>query len=162
MNGWKLRPFLNRTDVEPYTPMEKKLASNLDDLDGPLIDYGKKGTKISVEKNEPVEGHDAIKLKLTMKDGTERRVWLDAKTYLEIKTDGQPRILDGRPHKVAVYYRDYRPENGLMLPHILETVVEGVKESHKMVIHSVAVNQPMDDALFTKPQMTALATSSSK
>jgi hypothetical protein len=153
-SGWKLRPFLGRKDAEPYTPTENKLAQAWDDLDGPLVDYAIKGTKITFEGKEVVEGQESYKVKLKLKDGAERRLWIDAKTNLEIKTDGQPTMLDGKMHKVAIFYRDYRLENGLMLPHLLETVVEGVKETHKMVIQSVAVNVPMDDALFAKPQLT--------
>src|ERR1700756_123443 len=37
-NGWKLRPFLNRTDAEPFSEEEKQRADHQDDLDGPLLD----------------------------------------------------------------------------------------------------------------------------
>ncbi len=48
-NGWKLRPFLNRRVVEPYTDEEMKSAAMQADLDGPLVDYAAKGTKIELE-----------------------------------------------------------------------------------------------------------------
>ena len=34
---------------------------------------------------------------------------------------------------------------------------EGIKVTRKMTIQSVAVNQPVDDALFAKPQLMAKA-----
>lgn len=151
--GWKLRPFLGRKDAEPFTAIEQQQAAAADELDGALMDYAKKGTKITLDGNEVVEGKDAYRLKLKLKDGSERRVWVDAKSFLEVKIDGQPRILDGKPHKVAVFYRDYKTDEGLLVPHVLETVVEGVKETHKMSIETVAVNKPIDDALFAKPQL---------
>ena len=58
-------------------------------------------------------------------------------------------------HTVAVYYRDYRREGALMMPHLLETQVTGVKQKHQMTIQRVSVNQPADDALFAKPQLPA-------
>jgi hypothetical protein len=58
-------------------------------------------------------------------------------------------------HVVSVYYRDYRREGGLMVPHLLETQVTGVKQKHQMTIQHVTVNQPADDALFAKPQLPA-------
>ncbi len=153
--GWKVRPFMGRGDeAEPFTPAETKTASTWDELDGPLVDYDKKGTQVSLQGMETVEGHNTYKLKLTMKDGTERHVWIDAATFLERKVDGEPRILDGKLHNVTIYYRDYKPEGGLKVPHVLETVVEGVKPSHKMHIEHVAVNKPIDDALFANPQVT--------
>ncbi|HEX3357061.1 MAG TPA: hypothetical protein VHS31_08830, partial [Tepidisphaeraceae bacterium] len=46
LNGWKVRPFLNRNEVEDYTPEETKIASMQPELDGPLVDYSAKGTKV--------------------------------------------------------------------------------------------------------------------
>src|SRR5215469_14033529 len=69
VNGWKLRPYLNRLEVEPYTADEMKIASRQSELDGPLVDYAAKGTRIESDGMEKVEGRDAYKLKLTLKSG---------------------------------------------------------------------------------------------
>lgn len=155
--GWKVRPYLNRNEVEPYTPAEAKSAAAAYELDGPLIDYAKKGTKVDLVGAQAVEGKNAYKLKLTFKDGTQRHLWVDASSFLEVKIEGEPRKMDGKPHNVAVYYRDYRTEKGLTVPRVLETAVDGIKQTHKIIIQSVAVNQPVDDALFVKPQQIAKA-----
>ena len=151
--GWKVRPFLNRNEVEPYSPAEAKAAASWEELDGPLVDYAKKGTKVELAGMDAVEGRPAHKLKLTLKSGEQRDLWIDAATFLEVKIDGQPRKMDGKLRKVAIYYRDFRSEGGLTMPHTLETVVDGVKENHKMSIQRVAVNAPMQDTLFQKPQL---------
>jgi len=160
-NGWKLRPFLNRRVVEPYTAEELKSASMQEDLDGPLVDYAAKGTKIELEGMEKVEDHDTYKLKLTMSNGKSIHVWIDAQSFLETKIEGQPRRLDGQYHPVEVYYRDYRTVNGLRIPFVLEThvlppdqTVQGFRSTpvppEKIVIDKVAVNPKLDDALFSK------------
>src|SRR6266550_1118993 len=128
-NGWKLRPFLNRRVVEPYTTDEMKSESMQSDLDGFLVDYAAKGTKIELAGMEKVEDHDTYKLKLTMKSGQSIHVWIDAQTYLEAKVEGQPRRLDGIYHPVEVYYRDYRPVSGLQIPYVLETKVLPVAQT---------------------------------
>jgi outer membrane lipoprotein-sorting protein len=153
VQGWKLRPFLGRDDVEPYTPDEAKAAAGWEELDGPLVDYAQKGTRITLLGTEAVEGHNAYKLKLTRKDGEERNLWIDAKSFLELKIDGEPRRLDGKLRNVAIYYRDYKSEKGLVVPHVLETVIEGGTQSHKMIVEHWAFNEPMDDGLFAKPQI---------
>jgi outer membrane lipoprotein-sorting protein len=155
--GWKLRPFLNRSEVEPYTAEQVKSAAAQDELDGPLIDYAAKGSKVALVGSDVVEGHAAYKLKLTSRAGVQRNLWIDANTFLELKIDGEPRMLDGRPRKVAVYYRDYQSEHGLTTPRLLETAVEGVKVNHKMQISQVTVNDTLDDALFQKPLAAASA-----
>ncbi len=154
--GWKVRPFLNRNEVEAYTPAETKQAANWDELDGPLIDHARKGISVEAAGVDAVDGRSAYKLKLTTKDGGQRFLWVDGQTFLEAKIDGEPRKLDGHPHKVAILYRDYRVVSGLNVPHTLETVVAGVKESHTMTIKTVVVNAPLADTAFTKPQLTAV------
>ena len=142
--GWKVRPFLNRNEVESYTPVEARIADKADELDGPLVDYQKKGTQIALEGTEqgrrlpPIAG-------LTSRDGTKRDVSIDTSSFLEVKMDGEPRKLDGRMHTVQLFFKDFRPEHGLTVPHLQETVVEGVKEPYKMTIKKVSVNEGLDD-----------------
>jgi Outer membrane lipoprotein-sorting protein len=151
-NGWKLRPFLGRRDVEPFTPDEMKAASMEFELDGPLVDHEIKGSQVALEGVETVEGHDAYKLKLTMKGGQVRHIWVDTQTFLEVKIEGAPRRMDGKMRTVEVYYRDYKNVNGLMVPYVLETTVQGVRQSHKMMVETVVVNAKLDDSLFTRPK----------
>jgi outer membrane lipoprotein-sorting protein len=152
-NGWKLRPFLNRNDVEPFTAEEEESTAEKQDLDGPLIDYAAKGTKVQLEAVEPVEGHGAYRLKLTMKNGHVQHIWIDAQSFLDVKVEGTPRRMDGRMHDVWVYQRDFRSVQGVMVPFVLETVVEGYRDTHRMVIEKVTLNPQLADALFGKPQV---------
>ncbi len=151
-NGWKLRPYLNRNDWVAFSPEEQKQAAAEPGIDGLLINYAAKGTRVESDGTEMLEGHAAYKLKVTRKDGEVRHVWIDGQSFLDVKVDGEPRKLDGHPHAVAIYLRDYRRDQGLMIAHELETVVQGVPRSEKITIESVAVNPPLDDARFTKPK----------
>ncbi len=150
-NGWKVRPFLNRNEVEPFSATEMEMAADQQDLDGPLIDHEAKGIKVELEGVDPVEGHDAYRLKLTMKNGKTHHLWVDATSFLEVKMEGFPRRLDGKPHNVEVYYRNYGPAGSVKVPYLLETVVTGVKETGKMTIETVVVNPKLDDNAFAKP-----------
>ena len=150
-NGWKLRPYLGRKTVEPYSPEELKAAGFESDLDGPLVDYANKGNKVELEGVDKVENHDAYKLKVTMKGGQVQHIWLDAETFLQVKVEGTPRRMDNRMRSVAIYLRDYKSVSGVKIPYVIETAVEGNKDTHKIWIDSVAVNSKLDDALFAKP-----------
>lgn len=163
-NGWKLRPFLNRRVVEPYTSEEMKITSMQSDLDGPLVDYATKGTRVDLEGMEKLEDHDTYKLKLTMKDGHTTHVWVDAQTFLETKMEGTPRRLDGTDHPVEVYFRDYRVVNGLEIPFLLETQVLPVAKTalglkdppvpvEKTIIQRVVINPKFDEVKFSKPRV---------
>jgi outer membrane lipoprotein-sorting protein len=151
--GWKVRPFLNRNEVEPYTPAEARLASEWDELDGPLLDHARKGTRVELAGVEDVNGKSAYKLRLTTKSGAQRHVWVDSASFLDVKIDGEPRKLDGRPRKVAVYMRDYKSVGGLMVAHELETVVEGVKSARKMTFQSVKIDPVLEATAFAKPRL---------
>ena len=151
-NGWKLRPFLNRHEVEPFNADETKAASMQADLDGPLMDYASKGSKLELEGTQPVEGKPAYNLRLTLKNGQTQHVWVDAASFLDVKVEGTPRRLDGKYRPVEIYLRNYKAENGLMVPHILETVVQGAKRSEKIRIDRVMVNPKLEDSQFSKPR----------
>ena len=151
-NGWKYRPFLNREDVEPFTNDELKSEAQKSDLDGPLVDYATKGTKVESAGVEKVEGHDCYKLKLTLKSGDVQYVWIDTQSFLDVKVSGTPRRMDGRMHNVYIYQRDFKTVQGLVLPQVLETAVDGYRDTHKMVIESLVINPKLDDSLFKKPQ----------
>jgi hypothetical protein len=163
-NGWKLRPYLNRRVVEPFTDEELKTSASQPDLDGPLVDYAAKGSKVELAGMEKVEGRDTYKIKLTFKDGESKNVWIDAESFLETKVEGQPRRLDGTYHSVEVYYRDYHDVSGLKIPFTLETRVlpvaktaTGLRDTpvppEKMIFDKIVVNPKLDASLFTKPEV---------
>ncbi len=149
--GWKLRPFLGRHEVESFTPTEAKIASQQQALDGPLIDYATKGTQVALEGAEQVNGRKTYKLKLALKNGETRHLWIDAQTFLDTKIDGTPRRFDGKLRPVVTYFHDYRAVDGVKVPYVLETRVEGVNSSEKISIERVVLNPPLGDSLFTKP-----------
>jgi outer membrane lipoprotein-sorting protein len=150
VNGWKLRPYLGRDNWDAYTPDELKQAAAEPGIDGFLIDYAARGAKVEAAGTDTVEGHAAYKLKVTRKDGQVRHVWVDGQSFLDIKLDGEPRKLDGRMRAVSVYLRDFKRDQGLMISHLQETVVQGVPKTEKVTIESVRVNPSLDDARFTK------------
>jgi hypothetical protein len=157
--GWTYRPYLGRAAAEPFSPEEQRKSAARDELDGPLIDYAAKGSKIVLEGTEMVEGNGNYRLKLTTKDRIERHIWIDGKTFLESKIEGTPHRFDGKMRGVQSYLRDYRSVDGLMIPFESETRLDGVRVSHKLTIEKVVINPTIEDSAFTKPEtLTASAT----
>jgi hypothetical protein len=149
-NGWKLRPYLGRTNWDAYTPDEVKLSAAEPGVDGFLIDYAAKGAKVELAGTEKVEDRDAYKLKVILSGGQVRYVWVDARTFLEAKVEGLPRRLDGKPHNVEIYLREFKPEGGIVIPHVIETHVQGLRRAEKITIENATVNPKLDDSRFTK------------
>jgi outer membrane lipoprotein-sorting protein len=149
-SGWKLRPYLGRANWDAYTPDEVKLSAGEPGIDGFLIDYSAKGAKVELLGTEKVEDHGAYKLKVTLSGGQVRHVWVDTGTFLETKVEGLPRRLDGKPHNVEIYLRDFKSESGVVIPHVIETHVEGLRKTEKITIENATVNPKLDDSRFTK------------
>jgi hypothetical protein len=77
-----------------------------------------------------------------------RRLWIDAQTFLEI--EGVPDVWTWR-----FFSRLQERERLDGDPHVLETTVQGVKQSQKMTVESVVVNAKLDDTLFMAPNLKA-------
>ena len=150
-HGWKLRPYLNRPDPEPFSPDELKKALAQQGMDGALIDYAAKGNRVELEGTEMIEGKGTYRLKVTLRDGREQHIWIDGSTFLESKVEGDPRRFDGHMRKVETYLRDYRKVEGLTIPFVAETHVEHVVGGHSMTIEKVVLNQKIEDSAFAKP-----------
>jgi hypothetical protein len=150
-SGWKVRPYLNRADPEPFSAEELRKTEEAQVFDGPLVDYAAKGNKIELEGTETVEGQATYRLKVTDKQGHANHIWIDGKTFLEAKIEGRPRRFDGTMRPVETYLSDYRTVDGVVLPYVSETRVQGVRATHKMTVEKVALNPRLDDALFAKP-----------
>lgn len=148
--GWKKRPFLGRDGYELYTSDELRAAAGQAELDGPLVDYKTKGHRIELLGTEDVEGRRAYKLEVTLATGAVRHLYLDAETFLEVKVDGERR-LKGKQTPLATFFRDYKPVNGLLIAHKVETVIAAAPAGNGMVIDRVEVNPPLDDARFAPP-----------
>ena len=149
-NGWKLRPFLNRHDVESFTPAEQRTAALESDFEGPLVNYRAKGSRVELLGTEKVEGHDTYKIKLTKKSGEVQQFWIDGLTFLEVKMQGVPRHMDGKMRETEVYFRDFRRVEDIEIPFETETVIPSLRDRHKIILESAIVNPKIDDSRFTK------------
>lgn len=150
-NGWKVRPYIGRHQVEPFSAEELRIATEQLALDGPLVDYAAKGIIVDKMGAEQVDGRDAYKLRLTLKGGQVRNLWIDAQTFLDAKIDSS-RLHGNRQQNIATLMSDYRNVQGLQIPFHLENRVEGVKIPQRLMIEQVSVNPPLKDSLFAKPQ----------
>lgn len=148
--GWKLVPFLGRTNPEPMTEAELLESAGSADLYGLLFDYASRGHIVELLGREPVEGRDAFKLKVTLPGGAVRWVYLDAESGLEVKLETL-RTLGGRERRVETFYRDWQEAEGLLIPRRQESRTEGEKTLHLLTVETVNVNPALDDSRFAMP-----------
>jgi hypothetical protein len=145
--GWTILPSPKGPVAVPFPPSEAHAAAMQQDLDGPLIDSVAKGIRVDFEGTETVDGRDAYRLMLTLRDGQMRRLWVDAKTFLDTKIDGT-RFIAGKAWPVETYFSDYKKIHGLSIPHALDTAVVGARSLERIVIDRVVLNPALGDSIF--------------
>jgi hypothetical protein len=150
-HGWKLRPAQGRAEVQPYTPDEVRFAQSGPGLDGPLIDSAEKGSALSIVGIDQIEKHEAYHLIVRTAAGESQHVWVDTKTFLDIRYDRPAGGPAGASRTVSVVYRDYRATDGLMIPSIIETGVAPGVPPDRMVIERVVLNPSLSEQTFRNP-----------
>jgi outer membrane lipoprotein-sorting protein len=148
--AWTINPMMgsNEPTVQGEAETKSVRASAETFLDGSLMDYKAKGKKVEYAGKEDVKGSPAYKLIVTDKSGTAATVYLDAKSYLEVRSIRKVTQM-GQEIEVDSYPADYRPEAGALMPHSIETGMAGMMM--KMTIDKIEVNAPVEDSLFKMP-----------
>jgi len=155
VEGWKVLP--GGADgiprIKPFTKDELSFAHDEQSFDGPLIDYQSKGITVALEGLDQIDGRKAYRLKVTMPSGNSHHVWIDAKTFLDIRYDRKTRNAFGMIATLSVTYRDYRKVKGLQIPFTIENGTVPGKPSYNMVLDKVFINPALSDMEFTKPNI---------
>ncbi|MEK6286340.1 MAG: outer membrane lipoprotein-sorting protein [Acidobacteriota bacterium] len=148
-SGWKTNPFQGSPDPEKIAGDDLKEAEEQADIDGALVDYKEKGHKVELVGKEDMEGTPVYKLKLTLKNGDVRNIYLDAENYLELKVNLK-RKTPGGEIEVDQYVGNYKPVNGVLFPFSLETKVKGQTVS-QITLEKIDLDVAIDDSIFKMP-----------
>jgi len=147
---WSVMPFMGKKDPEVGTDEDNKNAQDDADFDGALVDYKTKGNTIELAGKEQVEGADAFKLKVTKKNGNIEYDYLDAETYLLVKTEGKVKRR-GTEMDGETTFSDYKEVDGLMQPFSMESGAKEMPQKQKLTFTKIELNVPLDDARFAVP-----------
>jgi hypothetical protein len=153
-SGWKIEPWQGKKDPEPLGEEQMKQILEASDFDGPLVDYQRKGNKVEYVGMDEVEGTDAFKLKVTLKDGDVRYYYMDTDYYVPIKIDTK-RMVRGAEREYETVLGDYKEVAGWYLPHSVETNVKGSQDKQKVTYERIEANVAIDDSRFQLPVVVA-------
>src|SRR5205809_5191234 len=128
---WSVMPFMGKKDPEVGSDEDNKNAQDDADFDGALVDYKTKGHTVELVGKEAVEGADAFKLKVTKKNGNIEYDYLDAETYLLVKTEGKVRRR-GTDMEGETTFSDYKDVDGTMQPFSMESGAKGMPQKQKL------------------------------
>jgi len=148
----KISPFEGRKDPELLGEDDMRQLVEDADFYGPLVDYQAKGNKVEYLGHDTVDGDDAFKLKVTLKNGDIVYYYLDPETYLEIRVENV-RFIRGAVREDFRETGSFKLINGVYYPFSMET---GNKQrpgdTTKISIDTIEVNVPMEKRLFQMPE----------
>ena len=151
--AWQINPFEGVKEADKMTGSDADETIELGDIDGPLVDYKPKGNTVELIGKEDFEATPVYKLKVTLKNGNERYIYLDANNFLELKEIAR-RKQDGKTTDVETVYSNYKPVGGLMIAHAWEARSNGELEE-QITIDKIEINPVIDDFIFKMPGKTA-------
>jgi hypothetical protein len=147
-SGWQVSPLDGQLDVQPLSPEAAALSAEQADIEGPLVDWKAKGHSVELLGRAQLPGGAADELKVTLKSGVVRHVWVDAKSSLVVKT-ASTRKVKGHETTFEVVYGDYRETAGVRFARSIDIEARGRPEHLRIVVDGVEVNPPLDDARFS-------------
>jgi hypothetical protein len=115
----------------------------------PFLTYREMGATLELGGKEKIGGRDAYLLVLKTKSGVPMRQYLDAESYLPIRTSVKLNIPQFGDLEQVTEFSDYRPVDGVKVPfHITSS---SAVQSSTVVITKVEHNAALDQAIFSKP-----------
>lgn len=151
--GWKTNPFQGSPDPEKIAGDELKELQEQADMDGPLVDYKTKGHTVELIGKEDMEGTPVYKLKLTLKNGDVRNLYIDAENSLTLKVNLK-RKTPGGEMEADQYVGNYKKVNGIMAAFSIETKISG-QTVNQIAFDKMEMDVPIDDSAFKMPAKPA-------
>ena len=119
-------------------------------IEGPLLDYAKKGSKVEALGKDTVEGRPAYKLKITTRGGSSITQFLDGTTYLEIYEEIE-RSVNGKPMTIVEDVSDYREVGGVKFAHRFVSGPRENPQASTLQIDKMELNVPIAESVFAVP-----------
>jgi hypothetical protein len=120
-------------------------------IDGPLLDYSKKGSKLEMLGRDVIGGKPVYKLKVTTHLGTSITQFLDAATFLEVHEEIE-RTVNGKVVLIVEDVGDYREVEGIKFAHqFISGTTENPRQS-VLQIDKIELNVPVERRVFAMPK----------
>lgn len=150
-DAWRIDPFQGRRDPERLSDEDSKGLELQADMDGPLVDWKQKGHQVQYLGTEDMDGTEAYKLKITLKNGDIQYRFLDPEYFLEILIVDQVKRR-GIESEMETELGNYEKVAGVYWPFSIESGPKGGQRGQKITINKIEPNVDLDDALFAFPQ----------
>jgi hypothetical protein len=153
-NAWWINPLAGARTPQA---MPKDLARSIErwvDFDGPLASYKDKGHTVAYAGEHKTDsGQRRHELTVTLADGVEWSVFIDAKTYLEVERSYE-QTFGGKTRVARFEFGDFMTVDGVTVPGKIEGVgPDGVR--YAMTFDAYDFDVAVDQAMFVMPAAPA-------
>jgi hypothetical protein len=151
-DAWQISPFQGRRDPEKMSEDDAKALADNAPIGGALADWKARGSRVEYLGTEDIDGTEAHKLKVSLKNGDVEYVYLDPDYFLEIRTVNQLTVRGTHVEQVTDY-SDYERVDGIYFPFSMSSYTKGGGDfdRQQITLDKVQANLPMDDSLFAFP-----------
>jgi hypothetical protein len=147
--SWSVNPFLNKMKPGPMDEEPTNAGIARLGMESPLLDHSVNGSIVELAGRESINGIDAYKVKLVMKDGTEFTYLIDPGTFYILKRT--VRSKSGQAIKTEMF-SDYRKTDaGIVLPFASEFTV-GPSATMYLIVNKIDINKDIDPSIFEMPK----------
>jgi outer membrane lipoprotein-sorting protein len=150
VTAWTINPMIGAEPKQSSEEDTRAAQESSDFIGGNLVDYKSKGNTVELVDKEEIEGAAVYKLKLTKKGGSVEYDYLDAKSFLPVKTEGRRTQL-GQEILYESKIADYKPVEGVLMPFSLTQMVNG-RLAMEITVEKMDANVTLDAAVFKMPE----------
>lgn len=150
--GWAVNPAGSEADRKPHllpTGEALNVAAGAD-MDGALVDYAAKGSRVTLAGIDTASGRPAYRLDVVTAAGLNDTYYIDTVSHLQTKWMGH-RVMNGVPVVFVSYFQDYRPVDGIMIAFRVDSETQGQAGGQSITIDTVRINPKVVDEEFVMP-----------
>jgi outer membrane lipoprotein-sorting protein len=149
--GSRVSPLDGSLEAQALTPEGAEMSAEQADFEGPLVDWKAKGNKVELVGTSALPGGDAHDLKVTLKSGLVRHVWVDAASGQIVKSTSTRKVR-GHDTEFEATFADFRPSGAVTFARSIEIGAKGRPQRLRITVDNVELNPPLDASRFTLPR----------
>lgn len=124
------------------------------EFDDPLVTGERRGFTLEYAGEVQVGSRKLLRVLVTRKLVQTYSVMLDPNTYFIVMRVDERMTASGRKAQVSTHYEDFRPVNGVLLPHQITVGIDG-KPTQQTKIARIDGNPKLTADTFTRPKVSA-------
>ena len=127
------------------------------EFDDPLVAGRRRGFSVDFAGEVKIGGRSLLRLLVTHRFTETYSLMLDPRTYFIVMRVEERTTAGGRKAQVATHYEDFRPVDGVLLPHTVTVAIDG-RTTQQTKISRIDANPPLTVDTFRRPKSAAGAT----